>query len=45
MLRINTSKCPNIKVYGNADFYGAVFTYDNIPSQAISVEGVIDGEI
>lgn len=42
VLRIDTSKCPNIKVYGDVDFYGAVFTYDNIPPQAINVEGVVE---
>lgn len=34
-LLIDTDKCNNLKVFADPNFRGAVFTYDNIPPQAI----------
>lgn len=37
LLQINTSKCGDIKFYGDPNLVGAVWTLDNIPPQAITV--------
>ena len=37
LLEIDTSKCENLKVYGDPDMDGAVWTYDNVPPQAIKI--------
>lgn len=37
LLEINTSKCNDLKIYGDPDMDGAVWTYDNIPPQAIRI--------
>lgn len=41
VLEIDTSKCDNLKVFGDPDMDGAVWTYDNIPPQAIKVIGEV----
>lgn len=36
-LEIDTSKCNDLKIFGDPDMDGAVWTYDNIPPQAIKI--------
>lgn len=37
LLEIDTKKCNNLKIFGDPDMNGAVWTFDNIPPQAIKV--------
>lgn len=37
LLEIDSTKCNNLKIFGDPDMDGAVWTYDNIPSKAIKV--------
>ena len=37
LLSIDTAKCNNLKILGDPDMDNAVWTYDNIPPQAITV--------
>lgn len=37
LLEISTSKCNDLKIFGDPDMDGAVWTYDNIPPQAIKI--------
>lgn len=37
LLEIDTSKCNDLKIFGDPDMDGAVWTYDNIPPQAIKI--------
>ena len=41
VLEIDTSKCNNLKLFGDPDMDGAVWTYDNIPPQAIKLIGEV----
>ena len=37
LLEIDSTKCNNLKIFGDPDMDGAVWTYDNIPPKAIKV--------
>lgn len=38
VLKIDRSKCPNIKIFADPNLDGGVFTVDNIPPTAITIE-------